>query len=482
MRCRRGRKPPRLLHSLLLPPRWPAHALLAPLPPDALGEAGKDAEAEPGYRAVRIVPVDEAAGIQPCAVSVRPTDGKVFVASMKMGGVHGVELIDGGSGAGGEARARFTEFAGPFQEAYGMSTAATTSSSFTAGTSRASATSTATAARTASIVCSRGRRGLVSSYDWAYGLVPGPDESFYLGLAPWANRTERGSGGALRLRADGSLEDVAFGFRNPFGWCAGPEGELFITDNQGEWVAANRLCHAAKGRHFGFPNPEQRHDDRPRGKTALWVPYGWARSINGLVMDSTGGKFGPFAGQIFLAELYSGGGIIRAQLERVNGEFQGACFPFWGKGLLGPLALTFDVEGRLVVASLTEPSWMGQPDRGALYRIEFTGPPPFEIERVHARPSGFRLVFTAPVEPESAARPVGVSHLPPPVLVRPGVRVPRAREDAGESHRRHGSSAPRRWSSRRSRSCASGSTASVRAACGVRRRLPRSSMRKLLTR
>ena len=386
-------------------PSLPAPALLAPLPPDALGEAGKAAEAEPGYRAVRIVPVDEAAGIQPCAVSVRPTDGKIFVASMKMGGVHGVELIDGSSGAGGEVHARCTEFAGPFQEAYGM-------------VHRGDDLFLLHRRNVTRIrdVDGDGRadrfdrvftwpQGLVSSYDWAYGLVPGPDESFYLGLAPWANRTERGSGGALRLRADGSLEDVAFGFRNPFGWCAGPEGELFITDNQGEWVAANRLCHAAKGRHFGFPNPEQRHDDRPRGKTALWVPYGWARSINGLVMDSTGGKFGPFAGQIFLAELYSGGGIIRAQLERVNGEFQGACFPFWGKGLLGPLALTFDVEGRLVVASLTEPSWMGQPDRGALYRIEFTGPPPFEIARVHARPSGFRLAFTAPVEPESAAAP-----------------------------------------------------------------------------
>ena len=63
----------------------------------------------------------------------------------------------------------------------------------------------------------------------------------------------------------------------------------------------------------------------------------WARSINGVTYDNTGGKFGPFAGQFFMAELMYGGAIIRANVEKVNGVYQGACFPFWGKGLLGPV-------------------------------------------------------------------------------------------------------------------------------------------------
>src|SRR5688572_23461602 len=28
--------------------------------------------------------------------------------------------------------------------------------------------------------------------------------------------------------------------------------------------------------------------------------------------------------------------VVRANLEKVNGVHQGACFPFWGKGLFGP--------------------------------------------------------------------------------------------------------------------------------------------------
>ena len=48
---------------------------------------------------------------------------------------------------------------------------------------------------------------------------------------------------------------------------------------------------------------------------------------------------------------------------------------------------------------------MAQPDRGALYRIDYTGEVPFEMQTIRIRPSGFRIVFTRPVLPESARDP-----------------------------------------------------------------------------
>ncbi|MBI4606216.1 MAG: hypothetical protein HY721_29975 [Planctomycetes bacterium] len=372
----------------------------APAPsPISPEERREPPAARPGYRAVELR--DPAAGlVMPCALAARPSDGKLFVASMKMGLVHRVDA----SGPGGEAR--LAEHAGPFQEPYGMVHRGDdlyvlhrrniTRLRDPDGDGRAEVVERVFT----------WPQGLVSSYDWAYGLVPEPDGSFLFGLAPWANRTQRGAGSALRLRPDGSVADVAFGFRNPVGWCLGPDGGLCITDNQGEWVAANRLCRVRPGRFYGFPNPEQlQHRDKPAGGTSVWVPYAWARSINGLALDATGGKFGPFSGQIFLAELYTGGAIIRAQIEDVNGETQGACFPFWGAGLLGPLVLAFGPEGCLYVGSITEPAWMGQPDRGALYRIDFTGETPFEVREMHARPRGFELVFTRPADPRSSGDP-----------------------------------------------------------------------------
>ncbi|MGE3803683.1 MAG: hypothetical protein AB7K24_03305, partial [Gemmataceae bacterium] len=244
---------------------------------------------------------------------------------------------------------------------------------------------------------------IAESYDYGYGLVRDPSGAFVISMAPYASRELPGSGGALRLAAGKKPEEIAFGFRNPLGWCTGPEGEVFYTDNQGEWVATNKLCHIVKGRFYGFPNPAQRdHAKKPLAKTTLWVPYRWARSINGVTYDHTG-KFGPFGGQFFLAELMFGGAIIRADLEKVNGEYQGACFPFWEKGLLGPLTLAFDPKGRLYVGSITEPGWMAQPDRGALFRIDYTGPLPFEMQTIRVRPRGFRILFTRPVERKTAA-------------------------------------------------------------------------------
>ena len=106
-----------------------------------------------------------------------------------------------------------------------------------------------------------------------------------------------------------------------------------------------------------------------------------------------------------MAELMFGGAIIRADLEKVNGVYQGACFPFWGKGLLGPLCLAFDPRGKLYVGGVTEPGWMAQPDRGAVFRIDYTGTVPFEMRTIRARPNGFHVVFTSPVDPKTATDP-----------------------------------------------------------------------------
>ncbi|MGH9362807.1 MAG: hypothetical protein ACRD2T_12915, partial [Thermoanaerobaculia bacterium] len=340
----------------------------------------------------------------PGALAVHPRDGRVFVASMKLGEI--LVLRDSrGDGTG----AAFEDYAGGlFQEAYSMLADADAlyvlhRRNLTRIVDRDRDGRAEGFERVAAIP-----HGVAESYDYGYGLARDRSGAFVLGFAPYASRKLPGSGGAVRLRREGGFapEEIDFGFRNPVGWCAGPGGEVFATDNQGEWVATNKLCHVGRRRFHGFPNPEQKERAQlPRAPAAVWVPYGWARSLNGLAHDASGGKFGPFAGQLFVAELMYGGAIIRAALEEVNGEWQGACFPFWGKGLLGPLALAFDPRGRLWVGSITEPGWMAQPDRGGLFRIEFTGETPFELRSIHVRPRGFRVVFTRPAALPGAGDP-----------------------------------------------------------------------------
>jgi hypothetical protein len=358
----------------------------------------------PGYRAIAYPRPKTVAGedrIMPAALAVHPRDGRLFVASLKTGELFALEDPEN------TENARFVNYArGLFQDAYAMLAEGDalyvlhrrnlTRVEDTDGDGTADRFDRAFALP----------HGVADTYDYAYGLVRDRSGGFVIGYAPYANTDMPGSGGVLRLRPGRPPDEIAFGLRNSLGWCVGPDGEVFVTDNQGEWVAVNKLVHVREGRFYGFPNPGQKHHaERPVTKPVVWVPYAWGRSINGVTYDNTDGRFGPFAGQFFLAELMYGGAIVRANVERVNGQYQGACFPFWGKGLLGPVSLAFDPKGRLYVGGITEPGWMAQPDRGAVFRIEFTGEVPFELRSIHARPDGFRVVFTRPVDRRTAADP-----------------------------------------------------------------------------
>ena len=402
-----GRK---LLHEI----QWsgsPAKSIAYDLPPPAAppetkfpqlpdpGPIGGSLE-RPGYRAIVYPRPKTNIGedlLMPGAVAVNPADGRVFVASMKHGELFVLrDPTDDGKNA------RFENYGGGlFQEAYSM--LAEKDGLYVLHRRNLTRITETDGVATRFERVFALPHSIAEAYDYGYGLVRDKSGAFVMTFAPHANKKLTGSGSAIRMVPGERPEEIAFGFRNPLGWCSGPESDIFYTDNQGEWVATNKLCHLVKGRYYGFPNPEQReHANKPAGKTALWVPYSWARSINGVTYNA-GDKFGPFQGQFFLAELMYGGAIIRGSLEKVNGEYQGACFPFWGKGLLGPLTLAFDPKGRLFVGSITEPGWMAQPDRGALFRIDFTGQTPFEIQSINVRPRGFRLNFTQAVNAPTAS-------------------------------------------------------------------------------
>jgi mono/diheme cytochrome c family protein len=377
------------------PPAWEGKVLV---------DSGLDGGSlqRPGYRAIAYPRPKTVSGedrVMPGAVAVNPRDGRVFIASLKTGELF---LLEDPEGDG--RRARFINCGGLYLDALSM--LAEDDALYVLHRRNL----TRIALPSGGLPTRFDRAALLphavaDAYDYAYGLARDRDRAFVFSYAQYGNARMAGAGSALRLVPGKQPEEIAYGFRNPLGWCAGPDGDIFFTDNQGDWVATNKLCHLSPGRFYGFPNRAQnQHTTRPPGKAAVWVPYGWARSINGVTYDTTGGKFGPFAGQFFLAELMFGGAIVRANVEKINGEYQGACFPFWGKGLLGPLTLAFDPRrGHLYVGGITEPGWMAQPDRGALYRIDFTGEMPFEIQSIHVRPDGFRLVFTRPFDRTRAA-------------------------------------------------------------------------------
>src|SRR5919202_603728 len=126
------------------------------------------------------------------------------------------------------------------------------------------------------------------------------------------------------------------------------------------------------------------------------------------VWDTTGGKFGPFAGQCLVGD-QTKATIMRVCLEKVNGRYQGACFPFRSGFQCGINRLAFGPDGSL---------YAGQTDRGwgsvggktfGLQRLVYTGVVPFEIHAMKLTRDGFDLTFTKPLDKTSAERLAGYS-------------------------------------------------------------------------
>lgn len=234
-------------------------------------------------------------------------------------------------------------------------------------------------------------------------------------------------GWALRLSPAGALDAACAGFRSPLGLGANAEGDVFATDQQGNWWGTNPILHLRPGAFFGHKDslrditrpgslvaapgelPEQitvaelaRRNPRYT-LPAVWLPYPKiGQSATGLVCDLTGGKFGPFAGQMFVGE-FTLSRITRVFLEKVGGEYQGAAFRFVDGLQSGPIRLEFLRDGTLLVGQ-TNRGWNSAGPRSyGLERVRWTGTVPFEIREMRAQPDGWVLEFTAPVDPATAA-------------------------------------------------------------------------------
>jgi glucose/arabinose dehydrogenase len=254
-------------------------------------------------------------------------------------------------------------------------------------------------------------------HEFAFGLPRDKAGNFYVSLNVsfgdpqwWHGRSSvPDRGWVVQIAPDGSTRPFALGLRSPSGLGVNAEGDLFATDNQGDWMPACPIFHLKEGAFYGHPaslnwTPAYREakrtasdtnpPERERTPAAVWIPYDWSRSAGSLVPDTTGGRFGPFEGDLFVAEL-TNGYVLRAQLERVGGEYQGAVFPF-RRRVGSAVRVLFAPDGTLF-AGLTERGWGGQSPGSGIARLRWSGVTPLEIERVQLVQDGFELTFTEPL-------------------------------------------------------------------------------------
>ena len=272
-----------------------------------------------------------------------------------------------------------------------------------------------------------------SYHEYAFGPKLHRDGRLWVTLnRPFGGGQEPGAywrGWCVAIDADGEMVPICPGLRSPAGLGTNPEGEMFYTDNQGDHVAACKLSHLKPGSFQGNPvgldtvdHPRSTFElpfkDYPKrdiywGEAmaanprlqapAVWFPYPvMGKSHTDIWWDSTEGKFGPFSKQLFVGDL-STAAIYRVFLEKVGGEYQGACFPFRKGFRSGALRFCWGHDGSLFVGG-TNRGWGGGPRPFCLQRLVWSGITPFEIHEMRAGKDGFTLRFTQPVDRESAAR------------------------------------------------------------------------------
>jgi azurin/glucose/arabinose dehydrogenase len=269
-------------------------------------------------------------------------------------------------------------------------------------------------------------------HQYSYGPVSLPDGDMIVTLnLDWIGHGASQSkwrGWMLKLDNKGKLTPWATGLRSPAGFGV-YKGDIFYTENQGDWVASGRMTHLEKGDFAGNPGglrwsgePESpvklRPEDIPdtgeplydvakRVKglkpPAVWFPHTlMGISTSDIREDTTGGAFGPFTGQLFVGD-QGHSKIMRVDMEKVNGVWQGACFDFKEGFASGILRMVWGLDGSMFVGQ-TARGWAATGKSNyAVQRMIWTGAIPFEMKNIRSMPDGFEVTFTKPVDKATAA-------------------------------------------------------------------------------
>lgn len=197
-------------------------------------------------------------------------------------------------------------------------------------------------------------------------------------------------------REDGSMEFYAEGLRTPNGLGIGADGEIFLADNQGDWLPSSKIVHVQEGAFYGSRAVD------PEGSAlkketlpVVWLPQdeiGNSPTTPGWLED------GPYKGQMIHGEV-THGGVKRVFVEKVDGRYQGAVFRFIQGLEAGVNRLVWGPDGALYVGGVgSSGNWR---QNGKLWyglqRLKYNEKPCFEMLAVRAKTDGIEIEFTEPL-------------------------------------------------------------------------------------
>lgn len=197
-------------------------------------------------------------------------------------------------------------------------------------------------------------------------------------------------------KEDGSVEFVAHGLRTPNGIGIGVDGEIFVCDNQGDWLPSSKVIHVQKGAWYGSRSVDfEGTANLTETPPMLWLPQDEIGNSPGTPLYINDG---PYKGQMIHGEV-THGGVKRDFVEQVNGQYQGAVFRFIQGLEAGVNRMVWGPDGALYVGGIGNPGnwqhsgtlWYG------LQRLKYNGNSAFEMLAIRARTNGVEIEFTEPL-------------------------------------------------------------------------------------
>ncbi len=198
-------------------------------------------------------------------------------------------------------------------------------------------------------------------------------------------------------KQDGSMQLIASGLRTPNGIGLGVDNEIFVADNQGDWLPASKIVHIKEGAWYGSRSVDFEGTEGMKEKLpVVWLPQdeiGNSPSTPMYIND------GIYKGQMIHGEV-TNGGVKRVFVEKVNGDYQGCLFRFTQGLEAGVNRIVWGPDGALYVGGIgSNGNWVhdGKLWYG-LQRLKNNGTSTFEMLAVRVKSNGMEIEFTEPLK------------------------------------------------------------------------------------
>jgi cytochrome c len=205
-------------------------------------------------------------------------------------------------------------------------------------------------------------------------------------------------------RKTGQLEFIASGLRTPNGIGFGYNGELFVADNQGDWLPSSKIVHVTKNSWFGSRSVDFDGTAKLKEKLPMvWLPQD---EIGNSPSTPSYINVGPYKGQMIHGEV-THGGIKRVFVEEINGVLQGCVFRFT-QGLEGGVnRIIWGPDGSLYIGMIGNPGNWGHANRKwfGLQKLTYNKKSTFEMLAVRSKSNGLEIEFTEPLAENQGLNP-----------------------------------------------------------------------------